>query len=237
MSYARIVEFGSNANNDPNANPLSYCMTSTLDNNFLHTAGENYGPYSRPCQMFMSDYCAQNWNGVCEVASKNINNHFPDTGSYLNLPSYLNNRGASDGKPTLGNEFSQGELLIRNTAMKKYISAVSANCALNYQPFDPLTPTSPLIGYWNTTNGQPSGCIPIYEVNPKTIDDDPVMDKLLQKPSLGIDILVNIYNHARYNGTIEHLRGTKLWNFYQSPQFQQYVRSSQQMAQFQAYGN
>jgi hypothetical protein len=51
-------------------------------------------------------------------------------------------------------------------------------------------------------------------VDPKTIDSDPVMDKLLARPIIGINILTNIYNTMKRYGTLAQLKGTKLGNFY-----------------------
>jgi len=44
MSYSKIVNFGGSVETDPQTNPLSYCLTTDLDNSFNHTAGEKYGP-------------------------------------------------------------------------------------------------------------------------------------------------------------------------------------------------
>ena len=176
MSYANIANFGPSVQNSPYNNPLSYCMTSDLNNSFIHTSGEKRGPYSKSCQMFMSDYCAQDWNGICEVASKNTNNQYPNTSD----PQLCErkNQGACLG-PGFGNQFSQGELLVRNTAAKKYLSNMSTNCMLRYEPFDPLVPTSPMISYWTSQCDKRSSCAPVYVVDPKMIDNDPVMNKLL----------------------------------------------------------
>lgn len=224
MSYANIVNFGNNVEKSPNNNPLSYCMTSELDNNFMHTAAETRGPYSQPCQMFMSDYCAKEWNGVCEVASRNTNNQFPNTATPWLCDK--NGQGACLGSG-IGSQFTQGDNLIRNTAIKKYMSAMSETCSYSYQPFDPLVPTSPMIRYWNKSCAD---CTPIYEVNPKTIDSDPVMDKLLARPLLGMDIFLNIYNTAKRNGTLSSLKGTKLYNFFQGSYFQKYASISKAKA-------
>ena len=35
---------------------------------------------------------------------------------------------------------------------------------------------------------------PVYEVNPKTIDSDPLMNKILANPRIAMDILKNIYD-------------------------------------------
>ena len=45
------------------------------------------------------------------------------------------------------------------------------------------------------------------------------MDKILSKPIIGIDILVNIYNTMKRYGTLVKLKGTKLGTFYQTNKY------------------
>ena len=231
MSYARIVNFGPSVEKAPCNNPLTYCMTSDLDNSFIHTAGERRGPYSSACQMFMSDYCANDWNGVCEVASRNTNNQFPNT----SMPCDKGGGGCLGAG--MGSQFTQGENLIRNTAAKKYLSKMSSNCGLKYEPFDPQVPTSPMISYWEANNDLRSGCVPMYEVDPKTIDNDPVMNKILSKPIIGMDIILNIYNTAKRLGKLDLLKGTKLYEFFHTKLFHMFAKASAARAQSQSYGN
>ena len=60
------------------------------------------------------------------------------------------------------------------------------------------------------------GCngTPVYTVNPQTIDDDVVMDKLLAKPNIAPVLLINIYNTMKRRNTLSKLHGTKLGLFY-----------------------
>jgi hypothetical protein len=187
-------------------------MTTGLDNSFMHTAGQKRGPYSKPCQMFMSDYCSNNWDGICEVASKNTNSNFPNTVMSLECD-----------KSIQGDQFTQGENLIRNTASKKYLSKMSSNCSLTYEPFDPMVPTSPMISSWHSEGDESSSCVSVYEVDPVKIDNDPVMNKILTRPMIAIDILTNIYNWANRNNTYNNLKHTKLYKFFESKWFKQYL--------------
>lgn len=228
MSYVQIVNLGPSVEKSPNNNPLTYCMTSDLDNSFVHTSGQRNGPYSKQCAMFMSDYCAKEWNGVCEAASRNNNNQFPNTA----MPWLCSQSGNGACLGTgIGNQFTKGELLIRNTAAKKYLTNMSKNCGLRYEPFDPMVPTSPMISYWDSECSRRSSCVPMYEVDPRTIDDDPVMNKLLSKPVLGMDILLNIYNTAKRLGTLNNLRHTKLYRFFQTHGFMRYAEASRRSAE------
>jgi hypothetical protein len=137
----------------------------------------------------MSKYCSEGWDGFCEVASKNINASFP-------------NQLSSGNVTTINN----GEILIRNTAQKKYLVAMEGNCVQKFEPFDPLVANSPMISYWGSGDCYSGdcaidGCIPYYAVNAAIIDNDPVMNKLLENnpvkhrsPMKFIDILLTLYN-------------------------------------------
>jgi hypothetical protein len=220
-NYATFGEFG--CNNGPQQNPLTYCFVSGLDASFNHggMAGDDglLGQKGRACQIFSADYCAKNWNGICEFASRDEERN----GTVVDQVD--NNCGA--GIPS---NLSMGEILIRNTFKSKYMTMMSGNCKRVYQPFDPTVANSPLISTWESTgNGCGSTqncrgynvCVPIYEVsNPGEIDTDPVIGKVLAKPWIAIDILVNMYQNALKNNTLEKLKGTKLYDFFKSDYFQ-----------------
>ncbi len=210
--YAKINKVGA-LDHTFMTNPLSYCVTSDLDNSFNHTAGQKYGPYSTPCQMYMSDYCAKNWDGICEYASKNINSNYANPlGSIEPLVA------------NIGPNTTQGENLIRNTMMKKYLSQLSNTCTIKYEVFDPQVASSPLVGRIAPKDEMPGNqCIPIFEVDPKTIDDDPVMNKALSRPGIAMDIFANIYNTALRLKKLDALKRTRLYNFFMSPDFQAYI--------------
>lgn len=207
-TYRPISQFGSNAYSPVN-NPLTYCLNNNMDQMFLHgSSSYNLGQHSKPCQSFLSDYCADKWDGFCEVASSNTSTEYPN-----NIKSYT---GLDD---TILKSMNAGQALVRNTASKKYLKSMG-NCKRKYEPFDPTVASSPMISYWVSDNSSYTGdCVPVYAVDPTTIDNDVVMDKILSKPIIAIDILVNIYNTMKREGTISGLKGTKLGNFYANNQY------------------
>lgn len=205
-SYKQIIQLGSNAYNPIN-NPLSYCIDNTMDQRFLHGGSSDNiaGQSSKACQAFLSDYCAENWDDFCELAASNKSvNQYPN-----NIQGCLS---SGNNTPCMG--ITQGEILIHNTATKKYLKEMHG-CVKKFEPFDPNVATSPMISYWvkDIYTGQ-KGCVPVYEVDPLTIDNDIVMDKILERPIIALEILINIYNSMKNNNTLVQLRGTKLGNFY-----------------------
>lgn len=197
--YSSIISFGPTQQSEIN-NPLSYCLNDNIDQKFLHGTNPSItGQDSKPCQAFLADYCADKWDGFCEIASKNNNISFPD-----------NISGSTKGH--LG--MTSGDILIKNTASRKYMVGMG-NCIQKFEPFDPTVADSPMISYWIPNEGNYTGnCTPIYAVDPITIDNDIVMNKILAKPSIAIDILINIYNTMLNNNSINQLRDTKLGKFF-----------------------
>ena len=226
--YSKIAGFGSGASNTPNNNPLTYCLTDTVDNGFLHggIGLTMSGANSRNCQAFMSDYCSTEWDGICEYASQNTGRIYPN--------SIQNCGSCSDVEMR---NMTAGDVLLNNTARKKYVSNMGGNCGIKFEPFDPTVAESPMVGFFSGSCGTQGNnmCVPEYEVNPATIDNDPVMNKILMNPRVAWNILVNIYNTAVNKGSINKLKGTKIYNLFQTVEFQTYIKQTQIMAS-QAFG-
>ncbi|MBT7706847.1 hypothetical protein HN747_05380 [archaeon] len=172
-------------------------MLSSGDSAFFHGSSSNaFGKDSRNCQLYMSQYCAKNWDKFCELKSNNTDTRWP-------------NEVTGDG---VDRRMTAGEIIIRNTAHAKYLQSM-AGCKAVSQPFDPTVPSSPMVTYYTSES---DNCVPVYAVNPQTVDGDVVMDKLLGRPHIAPDILINIYNNAKRNGSLAALNGTKLGQWFQA---------------------
>lgn len=207
--YKNVSDFGSNSYSAVN-NPLTYCLNDNMDQRFLHGgAADTFGQHSRPCQLFMSEYCADKWDVFCEVSSKNTNTSYPNQ-----------SEGCTGSGDIACKGMTAGEALIHNTAARKYLHKMH-NAIKKYEPFDPTVASSPMISYWASSNCTYSNAgIPEYVVDPSKIDGDVVMDKILMKPIIAMNILINIYNTMKRYGTLSGLQGTKLGSFYsQHPYF------------------
>lgn len=104
-------------------------------------------------------------------------------------------------------KFTAGEMLLRHTAMRKYLYKMNGGQKI-YEKFDPTVASSPYIYSW-------SGGIPEYMVNPKEIDSDPVMNKIVQNSRACVDILVNIYETMRRYNKVKELKGTNIGKFFE----------------------
>lgn len=216
-TYKCISNFGQGAARAPSNNPLTYCLSQTLDTEFTHGAiSETVSSVNgRNCQAFMSQYCANGWDDVCEYASKN------------NSPIYVNHLSKCGSASNLECKgLTSGEILIQNTATRKYLVEMRGEqCSVKYEPFDPTVAASPLVAFWyNGCNTQGNGgCVPVYAVNPDEIDNDPVMNKILNKPIIAWSVLINIYNTAKRKGTLNDLKGTRIYRLFMGKPFQNYL--------------
>ena len=206
--YTTISNFG-NKKNDVVDNPLTYCINNTYDRKFNHgeTVIHKEGQHSENCQLFLSDYCAQDWDNFCELASKNKDTRWPNQMGLQN-----------DGICNEIYGLTAGETLIRNTASRKYLIEL-INGEKKFETFDPTVANSPLISKWvysyDSKNSFNNGKMkPIYSVNPLIIDEDILMDKILMNPKIAIDILLNIYKTMKRNKELIYLKNTKLGNFF-----------------------
>jgi len=207
-SYSLISNFGRDVAYE-DENPLSYCLFDTMDVGFQH-GGNAYslaGTASSSCQAFLSDYCAQGWDNACEVASTNHNRSFPNQLTNAALDGYTYNIMGS---------LTQGDMLVRNTAAKKYVVALG-NCKVKYEIFDPTVANSPMVSRWVGDEHNRNECTPIYAIaDVKNIDSDPVMNKILKKPQIALDILINIFNNQARLGPEYSLEGTKLGLYFKT---------------------
>ena len=207
-SYSSISNFGADVVYQDES-PMSVCMFNTMDVGFQHgsNAYSLAGPESKACQAYLSDYCAQGWDGACELVSKNTNRSFPNQLTNAALDGYTYNIMGS---------LTQGDMLVRNTAAKKFAVALG-NCKVKYEVFDPTVANSPFVSRWTADEYGRNNCVPIYAISDvKSIDSDPVMNKILAKPEIAMDILINIFNNQHKLGAEYSLEGTKLGYFFKS---------------------
>ena len=198
-NYVNIRTFGSKAGQSAINNPMSYCLNTGLTNGFLHGSSANNVEADSPaCQYFLANYCSEEWDGYCEIAS-------------LRNETYVGNQLLFPGMDTQIYRPSSGQILLRNTFAMKYLVDV-INGELKYEPFDPTVASSPMIAQWSQTgDGQ---MVFVYDVDPTKIDSCNVMNRILLTPNIANDILLSIYRKRKRDNTLHELRNTNLGNFY-----------------------
>ena len=218
--YRTINNFGPNAANAPVNNPLTYILSSGMDNFMLH--GSNVrNAETRHSQAYMAQYCASNFDGICEHASNNMQkNYFPSMvqvcsggGSYQ-TPLGANSPG-QNFNPRVAR--TKGDVLLLNTAKTKYLYSMR-NGTKTEEPYDYTVAASPKVTLWVGEALQPFYAIPRGREH--LVDSDIVMKKLLERPWLCVDFLNNMYCTMRKLGTLKYLQGTKLGGIFSNARFQ-----------------
>lgn len=215
--YRPIQTFAPDMKDTIRTDPLFYCLLDTMDSQFIHgSTGRIYGKYNENCSHFLTNRCALKWDPICEAVSKDKTMNFPNTGA-------TNPKGGCS--PCL----AYGDQIVRNAALQRF-KVASMNCNVKCEPHDPLNPESPLICYETSTPCNPTDktcfgtarygtCKPVYKIAPEqipTLDQDPLMNKILEKPQLAYDMLFGIYETMRAEGTLRSLDQTKLGRFLKS---------------------
>lgn len=190
--------------------PLSYCLQDNIDNRFDHASSIRYGPGSRSCQKYMSDRCALEWDGFCEIAYNNKDVSYPNQGYLADKPT---NVPKGVGNPVSG-ATSLGNILLHNTMQKRFCKVSGAIATT--EPFDPLVANSPSLVTYIPENPYNNSYNLVCSVDQSMIDDgsidnDPVMNKGLSNPPACYDTLFNICENAKAKG--QNLGDTKIGKF------------------------
>ena len=204
-NYISISDFGSIKRNLPINDPITYCSANAIESGFLHGGiGMLLNKDSKECKLYMSDYCSKNWDSVCENNSQN-------------KELYIHNLKCDENDDTPA--LTKGDILVRDTAERRYLVSFSNKCRIVSNNFDPTVSNSPLISWITNDGSNETSCYKKYSVKPENLDNDVVMNKILEKPWIAFDILVNIYKTMKKNNTYSKLQGTKLYNFFESDIF------------------
>jgi len=174
-------------------NSLQYCFGDKSDSIIMF--GHGLLNDSRNAQIYSAKYCSKNWNKICEIASMDN-----DT-NVINLV-----------KPNTTIRLSRGQILIRNTAIMKYMIGVFGAVEKKEYLY-PQDSTSPIVTYWSSKNELHPMHME-FSVNPYNIDSDPVMNKILEQPHIAIDILQSIHKNMKKTNNLRQLNDTKLGSFF-----------------------
>jgi len=201
--YQPISTFGSIKQQNDN-DVLTYLMTYTTDSSYLNPPnGAVYSPFNRNSQEYMSSRCSKAWDPFCEYYYQNNNQTIDPNGNWYPAigPAYDCNMGNGQTVPSV----SAGKGLLGNSLFKRFCTVPS--CNQHCEPFDPTVAGSPMV-CWNTGCADGGDCVPVCMVDPKTIDNDPLMNKALMDPAPCMGVITNICNNAANMGI--DLSGTKI---------------------------
>ena len=209
--YARIYDFGPSVNKNINeinntTNPLTYCTYQNFNSKFLHGSSASvYSPQSGQCQSYLADRCAgmsdkkHLWDKYCQ-ANYEINNQ-----------TYWPNQAAISAteynQVAVVYSFSLADHLLRNSCERYFVNYPTVSP--NYEPFDPSNSASPFYNNYSAEYGPLK--YNFKNLNPNTLNQNRLMNRVLENPLSSTDILARIYHHME-QGNI-NLNRTKLGQF------------------------
>ena len=189
-NYKPIVEFGCQDDKTLTTNPFQLALSNTPNKSFDNGVNAYYfNPNNKYSQEFMAQYCASNWDNMCELASNSLE---PTVNAISKFSQTTNNQ-------------TLGENTIRNSAVEKYCDLYGCNAKMIQ--LNPIDSTSPYIRQYE------GNCVPVCMVNPETIENDPIMNKMLNDPYKYMDIITNIYHNNMRNGVDLRKTNTRLGDF------------------------
>ena len=120
MSYAKLINFGKAAEFKNSLNdPLSYCMSTELDNGFMHGShATNLNTrYGKQCRRFMAQRCAKNFDELCELRAQSKGD-----GYSIHIEDAELFGGCENGSQY--SDLNAGQIFLRNTAQVKYLHRI-----------------------------------------------------------------------------------------------------------------
>ncbi len=205
--YCTINRFGPAAATAPVNNPLSYVLSSGMDNLLMH-GSFNVNNNSVTGQAFMAQFIAENFNHP--IAQAAINDPTPQY--YPNLIHSTANLGNNNNKMAPINfkcrsnsrvQITNGDINLINAAQHKYLLRMRGGTP-NVIPFDPTVGNSPKVTLWGGVN-----MVPEYGAKNLDTKNCPILNALLKRPWISLPFLQNVYATMK----TEPGCGTKIGNF------------------------
>lgn len=183
--------------------PLGYCFGRTLEQRMVYGPGVQTGMDGLPCQAYLAERCARDWDQVCEALFLGADETAP-----VRRAAAFGVPGAPETSKTAG------EQLLATTARQKYRARVlnddGFQCVRVTEPFDYLRPDSPSITYYS------GECVSEYALprDPTVSERDPVLQHLLDRPEIAPDVLDGMADACRRENCLDAFRHTRLGEFF-----------------------
>lgn len=194
-SYASFQSFAPTLNEKIVTDPIAWSLYgNSLNAQFsIGAAGQNkYGPQGEKSQLYMAERCSLNFDGVCEMVSRDQTILRSNVAS-IRSPSFP----ASDQIQTVG------QALLDNAGQRRFGDL--SWCNLSKQKFNDQDPNSPYVTSISSPNEVP--CYP-----PQNPDQDRLLNRILDEPEAHMVLLTNMYKNTRKNK--DAYKGTRIGKFF-----------------------
>jgi hypothetical protein len=194
--YTKLANFGHIAN-VLKTDPVGYSIYRDIDSFFdIGPNAADYGPSAEKSHLYMSERCSKNWDGACELMSRNEEQARSNVGGVLSSSLYA--------RPP-PSDLSIGDVLVENTAVRRFCDL--STCSVDKESFNPNDPTSPMISKYGGKNCYE--CQPVC-MPPSNPDDDIVLNKVLDYPEKHVDLLLNMYRSVSKKGKRNDYKNTRI---------------------------
>ena len=194
--YAKLANFG-HIDSVLKTDPVGYSIYDDIDAYFdIGPTAKQFGPSSEKSHLYMAERCSKNWDGACEMMSRNDKTAVSNVGGIKSSSFYV--------RPP-PSDLTIGDVLVDNSSVRRFCDL--STCSVEKESFNPLDPDSPVIknyGGYNCYKCQPV-CMP-----PSNPDKDVLLNKVLDRPDKHVDLLVNMYKNVMKQNKREQYKNTRV---------------------------
>ena len=181
--YTPLRNFGRALAPNLRTDPVAYSIYNDPNSYFDEgSLARTFGPATVSSQSYMAEKCSKNWDGACELLSRNSDTSKPNV-ALVDSPAFSQN---------LPGTMSIGDYLVLNSAIRRFGNLDT--CVLSEELYNPNDPTSPTIKTYGNKCSSP--CMPVCIV-PENPDTDIILNKVLDQTHKFMDLLTNMYYHAK----------------------------------------
>ena len=181
--YTPLRNFGRALAPQLRTDPVGYSIYRDTNSFFDEgSLAHTFGPATVSSQAFMAERCSKEWDGACELLSRNNDTSKPNV-ALVNSPAF---------QPNAPGTMSIGDYLVLNSAIRRFGNFDT--CVVQEELYNPNDPTSPFVKTYG--NKCSRVCMPVCKV-PENPDADIILNKVLYQPHKFMDLLTNMYYHSR----------------------------------------
>lgn len=174
-AYANYQQLAPALPADLKTNPTTWSLLDNVDSSFdIGTQYKSYGPQSQASQAYMAEKCSKQWDASCEFLS--MNNEICKS----NMATAFNSVPVNN---------TVGDALVENAAERRFCDFGA--CNIYQQHFNPLDSSSPIVQNFSCKSGV-IVCRP-----PAQPDDDRLLNKVLDRPDMHVELLLNMYSNSQ----------------------------------------
>jgi hypothetical protein len=199
--YVQISKFGTCLNPVLTIDPVASSIFKDPDSNFdIGDSANQFGPSTTKSQLYMAEKCSKNWDGACEFLSRNNDDTKCNSGK---ISSSIFPTMYAPGRQNIG------DFLVENSAVRRFCDLNS--CSISEEPYDYSNPNSVWVKSYGCCGN--NECLPLC-MPPNDPDNDILLNKVLDKPDLHIDLLINMYRNVNQQNSRNKYQNTRIGHIF-----------------------